>query len=308
MAATYLVTGGCGFIGSHLVEALLDRGDVVRVLDDLSVGRADAVPPAAELIVGDVADPAVVAKAMAGVDFCFHLAAIASVVRANEDWTATHRTNLGGAVAVFEAAARQSPPVPVVYASSAAVYGVPASDSLFESAACRPLTAYGADKLGAEQHALVGGLVHRLPTIGFRFFNVYGPRQDPSGPYAGVISVFADRLERGLPITVFGDGLQTRDFIYVADVVEHLLAAPAYATPDSPVFNVCTGRETTVLELAGLISRTLGHHPSIIYNSARVGDIRRSCGCPKAAAARFGFAARTILDDGIARLMAWRRI
>ena len=246
----YLVTGGCGFIGSHLVDALAYAGHRVRVLDDLSTGKVENVSVPVELLVGDAGDRETVARAMAGVDGCFHLAAVASVVRANEDWCGTHRANLTATVNVMDAARSVRCQVPVVYASSAAVYGDNPAVPLDEDATTRPLTAYGADKLGCELHARVAGQVHGVPTSGLRFFNVYGPRQDPSSPYSGVISIFADRMARGEGITVFGDGMQERDFVYVGDVVRHLIAGMEHADTDAAVYNVCTGRATTILELA----------------------------------------------------------
>ena len=207
--AHYLVTGGCGFIGSHLCAALVARGDRVRVLDDLSTGSRANLAPGAGLVVGDVADPAVVQGAMQGVDGCFHLAAIASVERAVREWLATHRVNLSATIGVFDAA-RAVGPVPVVYASSAAVYGDQETLPIAEDAPKRPLSAYGADKLGCEQQALVAGHVHQVPTMGLRFFNVFGPRQDPKSPYSGVISIFCDRLSAGQPVQVFGDGGRSR--------------------------------------------------------------------------------------------------
>ena len=175
----WLVTGGCGFIGSHLVDALLARGDTVRILDDLSTGKRHDVLAGAELRVGDVADRDEVARALTGVDGCFHLAAVASVERCTQDWLGSHRTNLTGTVTVFDAARSAGPsPLPVVYASSAAVYGDNPHVPLSETATTRPLSAYGADKLACEFHAQVAWGVHRVPNLGLRFFNVYGPRQD----------------------------------------------------------------------------------------------------------------------------------
>src|SRR5271156_2673049 len=250
--ALYLVTGGAGFIGSHLVEALLARGDRVRVLDDLSTGKRENLGPAAELIVGDVADAACVAGAMQGVDGCFHLAAVASVELGNRDWLGTHPTNLTGAITVFDAARRGTADrtVPVGYGSSAAVYGDPPDLPLAETAATRPLSAYGADKLGCELHARVAAQVHGVRTAGCRFFNVYGPRQDPASPYSGVISIFFDRIGQGQGIIIFGDGGQTRDFVYVADVALALLGAMGQDSAGAHVFNVCTGKTTSLLELA----------------------------------------------------------
>ncbi len=299
--ALYLVTGGAGFIGSYLADALLARGDRVRVLDDLSTGKRENLDPAVELIVGDVADAAAVAGAMQGADGCFHLAAIASVELGNRDWLGTHRTNLTGAITVFDAARRARPDgtVPVVYASSAAVYGDSTELPLAETVAPRPLSAYGADKLGCELHARVAAQVHGVRTAGCRFFNVYGPRQDPASPYSGVISIFFNRIGGGQGITIFGDGGQTRDFIYVADVVQALLAAMRQDTTDASVFNVCTGRTTSLLELAATIGRVFGRTPDIKFEAGRAGDIRASLGNPGMTGEVLGFSANVSLEDGL---------
>jgi UDP-glucose 4-epimerase len=303
--AYYLVTGGCGFIGSHLCEALLARGDRVRILDDLSTGKLANKPAAAELVEGDIADPACVARALAGTDGCFHLAAIASVEKANDDWLGTHRSNLTGAITVFDAARRagKARPVPVIYASSAAVYGDNPDIPLTEDSRARPLSAYGADKLGCELHARVASHVHGVPTAGLRFFNVFGPRQDSTSPYSGVISIFADRLRAGRPIAVFGDGGQTRDFVYVGDAVAALLAAMRVLPEGSPVFNVCTGRATSVLEIAHTIAALCGVTATIDFQPPRAGDARVSVGDPTRAAAVLGTRAATDLHDGLARTL-----
>ena len=306
--ARYLVTGGAGFIGSHLCDALLGTGHGVRVLDDLSTGRRENLDGRCELVVGDVADPGTVRDAMAGVDGCFHLAAIASVARANEDWPGTHRVNLGGTVAVLDAAAHAKSGagrVPVVYASSAAVYG--ALDGVAgEDSPVAPLSAYGADKLGSEQHARAGAVVHGVPSVGFRFFNVYGPRQDPHSPYSGVISIFAAALAAGRGITVHGDGGQSRDFVYVADIVAFLQAGMAHAArnPGAVVLNACTGRETTIRALADTVGMLLQRRPAITAGPARAGDVRRSVGRPDRALDLLGVAARTRLAAGLDATLA----
>lgn len=300
--AAYLVTGGCGFIGSHLADALVARGDRARILDDLSTGHRANAPRAAETVIGDVADAGTVRAAMAGMDGCFHLAAIASVERGNQDWAGTHRVNLGGAIHVFDAA-RGGPsgaPVPVVYASSAAVFGDNTRMPLTEASAARPISAYGADKLGCELHGRVAWHVHKVPTIGLRFFNVYGPRQDPCSPYSGVISIFADRVIRGEELSIFGDGGQTRDFIYVGDVVRMLLAAMSHAgARPAQVYNVCTGKRTSVRELAETVSELRGKAPRIRFAEARAGDIRTSVGDGGKAAAELGVRAEMGLRDGL---------
>lgn len=306
MSRLFLVTGGAGFIGSHLTEALLARGDKVRILDDLSTGKRDNVPAGAELIVGDVADDHVVAQAMAGADGCFHLAAIASVERGNQDWLGTNRANLVGTIAVLDAARRARPnaTAKVVYASSAATYGDNDALPLEETAETRPLSAYGADKLASELHARVATVVHGVPTAGCRFFNVYGPRQDPKSPYSGVISIFFDRTLLNGKVTVLGDGLQTRDFVYVGDVVRALIAAMDRDGGQHPVFNVCTGRATSVLDLAHGIAKACGVPAVIEHGPARAGDIRASLGDPGRARDVLGFEATTTLDEGLAKTRA----
>jgi len=226
----YAVTGGAGFIGSHLADALLAAGHQVRVVDDFSTGRMTNLDPRCEVIRGDVCDSALLHRALDGVAGCFHLAAIASVARANEDWAGTHRVNQSGTIAVLDAArtagqtqGRRAAPLPVIYASSAAIYGS-AAGVCMETSPPLPRTAYGADKLGSELHAHVGHIVHGVSSIGFRFFNVYGPRQDPASPYSGVISIFARAIGAGSTLTLHGTGEQTRDFVYVSDVVAHLMA------------------------------------------------------------------------------------
>jgi UDP-glucose 4-epimerase len=299
--ARYLVTGGAGFIGSHLVEMLIEDNHDVVVLDDFSTGRRSNLLESVQLIEGDVADPACVRKALAGVSGCFHLAAIASVQRSNEDWLGTHRTNLTGTIAVLDAArtARDGRPIPVVYASSAAVYGDATDLPLAETVRPRPLTAYGTDKLGSELHARVASAVHGVPTTGLRFFNVYGPRQDPQSPYSGVISIFADRARDGRPISVHGDGGQTRDFVFVADVIDHLIAAMFTSARNARIFNVCTGRAISIIELARAIMVTSGHRFEIRHGPTRAGDIRASVGDPSRAFAGLGVRATTLLHDGL---------
>lgn len=297
----YLVTGGCGFIGSHLCDALQAAGHMVRILDDLSTGKRENVPGVDDILVGDVSDENVVQKAMDGADGCFHLAAIASVQRSNEEWALTHRANLTGTINVLDAArtAKDGAPVPVVYASSAAVYGDNPDVPLTEAAEKRPLTAYGADKLGSEQHARVAGTVHAVPTCGFRFFNIYGPRQDPSSPYSGVISIFSSRMESGDIATIFGDGEQVRDFVYVGDCVRFVMAGMEHATTEAPVYNVCTGAPSSLLDLVDALSAA-GRKPlSVEFGAERAGDIRRSYGDPARTEAAFGFRAETSLQEGL---------
>jgi UDP-glucose 4-epimerase len=306
---TFLVTGGCGFIGSHLCAALIARGSEVRVLDDLSTGKVANLPPGAILETGDIGDPQMLRRVMAGVDGCFHLAAIASVERGVRDWIGTHRTNLTGSIAVFDAARAESAErglaVPVVYASSAAVYGDARDLPIAEDIPLKPLSAYGADKLGCELQARVAGHVHGVPTLGLRFFNVFGPRQDPASPYSGVISIFCNRIRRGEPVTVHGDGEQTRDFVYVDDVVAALLAAMPAASREAAVLNVCTGVACSINQLAREIAGLCGRPLDLHHGDARRGEIRHSVGARQAAALALGLPAPTSLREGLRRVLRW---
>ena len=311
---TFLVTGGAGFIGSHLCEALLRRGHGVRVLDDLSSGSRANLPPGVEFLHGDIGCPDAVWGALEGVDGCFHLAAIASVERGMRDWLGTHRVNLTGTITILDAIRRRSSPsapIPFVYASSAAVYGDAAASPLTEATEKRPLSAYGADKYACELHAAVGSHVHAIPTVGLRFFNVFGPRQDPMSPYSGVISIFCDRLLRNAPIEIYGDGLQTRDFVYVDDVVGALLNAMQHHDGQSAVvpavFNVCSGAPVSVLDLARTIAELVGRQPGIRFMPPRAGEVRDSAGCPRSARARLAVPDPTPLRAGLAKVLAWLR-
>lgn len=305
--ASYLVTGGCGFIGSHLTEALINRGDKVIVLDDLSTGSVRNLPPSAALQRGDVADPEAVLAAMNETDGCFHLAAIASVERSTHDWFRTHRTNLSGTVAILDAARQlgRRKPIPIVYASSAAIYGDSASLPIQENTRPQPSSAYGADKYGSELHASVAWKVHNVPSIGLRFFNVYGPRQDPGSPYSGVISIFCDRLRRKNAIEIFGDGSQTRDFVFVKDVVVALLAAMSKASDSAEVFNVCSAAPTSVLQLAHSIAFLCDCEPLINFRPPRIGEITHSYGDRRLSQARLDLPDPIDLRSGLAATLAW---
>jgi UDP-glucose 4-epimerase len=299
----WLVTGGAGFIGSHLCEALLTRGDTVRALDDLSSGRRENLPPGVQLIEGDVADPSAVHDAVEGVAGCFHLAAIASVERGLDNWLGTHRANLTGTITLFDAIRRLPTRIPVVYASSAAVYGDAATVPIAESSACAPLSAYGADKYGCELHARVADHVHGIPTVGLRLFNVYGPRQDPRSPYSGVISIFCERIRHGTPLDIFGDGEQTRDFVFVSDVVAAMLAAMRVQPVGAPVFNVCSGIPTSVLDLVRTIAELTCTVPHANHKPPRAGEVRHSTGSPALARAALSLTDPVALRSGLARVL-----
>jgi UDP-glucose 4-epimerase len=304
---SYLVTGGCGFIGAHLCRSLLADGHQVRVLDDLSTGRRENLPDGAEFFEGDISDQYCLDAGLAGIDGCFHLAAIASVARGVTEWLGTNRVNLVGTIGLFDAIVKLPGGArpPVVYASSAAVYGDAQPLPIIEDTAKRPLSAYGADKYAMELHAGVATHVHGIPTVGLRFFNVYGPMQDPASPYSGVISIFCDRLRNGRKIDIHGDGTQLRDFIYVADAVAALRAAMLRQPPGSKAFNVCTGNGTTIRALAETIGALRSVRPELVFGPPREGDIHRSVGSPALAREMLGLAAATPLPTGLAATLAW---
>ncbi|MHB0817590.1 NAD-dependent epimerase/dehydratase family protein [Stutzerimonas stutzeri] len=273
-----LVTGGAGFIGSNLVDALLVRGYSVRVLDNLSTGKRSNLPAddRVELIEGDVADAQVVRSALQGCAAVVHLAAVASVPASVDDPLGTHRSNLIGTLNLCEAM-REAGVRRVVFASSAAVYGNNGEgQAIDEDTPKSPLTPYAADKLASEHYLDFYRRQHGLEPVVFRFFNIYGPRQDPSSPYSGVISIFAERAQQGLPITVFGDGEQTRDFLYVGDLVELLVQALECNETQEGAINVGLNHATSLNQLLAAIGDVLGGLPPVSYQAARSGDIRHS--------------------------------
>jgi UDP-glucose 4-epimerase len=302
--AQILVTGGCGFIGSHVAEALLARGDHVTILDNLSSGVRGNAPTGATLIEGDINNEALVRELVAAHSGIVHLAAIASVQQCRDQWLASHRTNVSGTISIFDAAARAAHKPPVIYASSAAVYGDNPRIPLAESEMPAPLSSYGLDKLANEHYAAHAWRAYGVASVGLRFFNVYGPRQDPSSPYSGVISIFANAARKNAPITLLGDGEQTRDFIYVGDIAELVLASLASAHEGATLLNGCTGNSTSLLQLAATLRTLTGATMPAQHASPRAGDIRHSLGNPKQARAHAGFVAKTPLYDGLATLIA----
>jgi UDP-glucose 4-epimerase len=274
--ARILVTGGAGFIGSHAVGGLIDRGLSVTVIDDLSTGLRESVSQRANLIVGNITDFDLLHDAIAESDACIHLAAIASVQRCNAAWAESHRVNQSAFVGLLEAVARRPKgPIPVVYASSAAVYGRGSNFPTREDAPTQLLSFYGADKLGCELHARAAATAG-VPSFGLRLYNVYGMGQHPISPYSGVISIFLERALKGQPLTIYGDGTQSRDFIHIDDVVKYVIAALMHASTDSPICNIGTGVETSILDLARMLCRAVNSSSRIVFAGRRQGDVSRS--------------------------------
>jgi len=295
-----LVTGGAGFVGSHLVDRLVADGNRVTVLDNLSSGCRKNLHHDAVFCEGDVRDGDLLGRLINEADSCFHLAAIASVPQCNTSWIESHDVNMRAFLVLLEKTAkRKNGAIPVVYASSAAVYGNSGAFPTHEDLPLRPLSVYGADKAGCEMHAIAAGRNANVPTFGLRPFNIYGTRQNPSSPYSGVISIFADRLWRGEEITIYGDGKQTRDFVHIDDAVTFFIAALGKASPDAPVCNVATGKETSVLSAAHQIAEILKRKAKVSFAPARMGDIYRSVADIGRAELLLGYKAKIKFEDGL---------
>lgn len=303
-----LVTGGAGFIGSNLVDALLGAGYRVRVLDNLSMGKRSNLPldnPALTFIEGDVADSVVVSDAVQGCSAVVHLAAVASVQASVDDPVGTHRSNFIGTLTICEAM-RQAGVKRIVFASSAAVYGNKGGDlPIDEQAEKAPLTPYASDKLASEYYLDFYRRQHGLEPAIFRFFNIYGPRQDPSSPYSGVISIFTQRMQDGLPITVFGDGEQTRDFFYIGDLVPILMQALEMDSVVEGAVNVGWNQAVSLNQLLQTLKElsVWEGFPSIDYLSARPGDIRCSRANNKRLYENYRLLEPTALMDGLKQLL-----
>lgn len=305
----FLVTGGAGFIGSHIVEALVDRGDEVRVLDNLSTGdRANLEPFAAsiEFIEGDLIDPEVVAAAVDGVDCIFHEAALPSVPRSVEYPLDTNAACVTGTVTLLDAA-RRAGVRRLVYAASSSAYGDQPTSSKRETDLPAPLSPYGAAKLAAEYYCQAFTATYGFETVAIRYFNVFGPRQDPDSPYSAVIPRFITALLAGQPPVIYGDGHQARDFTYVKNVVHgNLLAADASGAAGR-VFNVANGRSTSLLELVDLLNEMLGTDVAPKHDPPRAGDIRESLADISQARAVLNYEPQIRFEDGLRRSIDYYR-
>lgn len=301
-----LVTGGAGFIGSHSVEALLTDGATVTVLDNFSAGRRANLPSAhasLNIVDGDIRDPVSVARAMSGVTHVLHLAAQISVQVSISKPVESCRDNVVGFLNVLDCA-RQNQVKRMVYASSAAVYGTPTTLPLDEFSPVAPISPYGLEKSIDDQYARLFRDLYGFSAIGMRYFNVYGPRQDPSSQYAGVISKFAAAIASGSTLRIFGDGGQTRDFVFVKDVARMNLRALTTESAQAAGFcNIGTGRSVTLIELVDALERCAGKRAQRKFEPPAAGDIRESAMSPDRQLQWFGDKPSTSLDEGLAALL-----
>jgi len=308
--ALYLVTGGAGFIGSHIAAALAARGDRVRVLDDLSAGRLETLEglgTGIEFLRGSITDPAACRKAVAGVAGIFHEAAQVSVPRSIEDPLASYETNVRGTHLLLEAA-RAAGVRRVVYAASSAAYGDSPTLPKVETMLPQPLSPYASGKVAAEHLLRVYACSYGMRTVSLRYFNVFGPRQADDSPYTGVIAIFVRALLRGEPPVIHGDGLQSRDFTYVSNVVDANLAAMERDL-DEPgaVINVGSGTRITLRELYDALSEELGVRLEVRHAPARAGDVRDSLASVEKARALLGYEPRVGWREGLKRTVDWYR-
>ena len=296
------MTGGAGFIGSHLVDALVEAGHEVAVLDSLVTGYRENVNPAARLVEGDVTDLAAVADAVAGVEIAFHLAAARSVLASVHNPLVTDRVNTGGTLTVLEAA-RAAGVRRVVVTSSSSVFGGAAIIPTPESAPLTPRSPYAVSKMAGEHYARVYWELHGAETVALRLFNVFGPRQRPDSAYAAVIPLFIQALRDGQPPSVHGDGLQSRDFTFVSDTVDAFLAA-ARAPAEfcaGRAYNIACNREHTLLQLISILRDQLGVDIEPVHTDPRPGDIRHSRADSSAAERDLGWVSKVGFEEGLAR-------
>jgi len=303
----FLVTGGVGFIGSHLVTTLVDRGDDVRVIDDISTGarsNIESVLDKIEFVEDSICNREVLDSAMQGVEFCLHHAAIPSVPRSVERPLESNRANVDGTLNVLDAAAKANVNR-VVVISSSSVYGDKASLPAREDESLNPISPYAVTKAAGELYAGIWPELYGLEVVILRYFNVFGPRQDPNSAYAGVIPLFIQSMLQDEKPRIFGDGMHSRDCSYVSNVVDANLAVCEASSPVSGVFNVACGQSTTLLGLVDMLNRVLEKDIAPIFELARPGDIRASLADIQKARDTFGYEPKVDVEEGLRRTVAW---
>ncbi len=309
MPERYLVTGGAGFIGSHIVTRLVKDGHFVRVVDDLSSGKRENIEhirEAIEFVQCDIRNAAAVREATEGVDYVLHQAAVSSVAKSVADPVTSAAVNIAGTINVL-VAARDAGVKRVVFASSAAVYGESEVSPKREDMQPDPVSPYAADKLAGEAYCRVFGRVYGLETVALRYFNVFGPRQDPQSDYAAAVPKFITTLLQGEAPTIFGDGEQSRDLVYVEDVVAaNLLAAHAPAA-SGKVYNIAGGKSLTINEVVATLIQLIGIDVAPMYGPVRAGDVRHSAADISRARADIGYENVTGFEDGLRTTVAWYR-
>jgi nucleoside-diphosphate-sugar epimerase len=304
----YLVTGGAGFIGSHLAAELACRGERVRVVDNLSTGRRGNldVAPGAEFIEGDLADLAVARRAAEGMDFVLHQAAIPSVPRSVQDPITSNRSNIDATLNIL-VAARDAGVKRLVYAGSSSAYGDTPTLPKHEEMPTAPLSPYALQKLVGEQYCQMFTRLYAFETVTVRYFNVFGPRQDPSSPYSGVISLFISALVDGRPPTIYGDGEQTRDFTYVDNVVDGVLRACSAPGAAGHTMNVATGGRVSLNVLFAELRDLTGASVEPVYREARAGDVKHSQADISRARRVLGYEPTVRFEEGLKRTLEWYR-
>ncbi len=303
----YLVTGGAGFVGSYLVRFLLDKGESVRVLDNFSTGKREnleEVTTKIELVEGDLNDRQAVSQAVGGVDFVFHEAAIPSVPRSVEKPMESHEANASGSLVLLQGA-REAGVRRLVYASSSSVYGANPELPKLETMRTEPLSPYAVAKLAAEHYCLVFHNLYGLETVALRYFNVFGPRQDPNSPYSGVVSRFIDAIVSNTPPVIHGDGEQTRDFTYVDNVAQANFAACHEAAAGGGVYNIGCQTRISVNELWNTMAELTGSHLEPKREPARTGDVPHSLADIAAARQDLGFDPRIGIREGLERTLSF---
>ena len=304
--ANYLVTGGAGFIGSHISEELIRRGHRVRVVDSLVTGYQRNLRDGVEFVQGDLADPAVAKAAVAGMDYAIHQAAIPSVPRSVEKPEESHRANIDGTLQVL-LASRDAKIKRVVFAGSSSVYGDTEVLPKTESMPTNPLSPYALQKLMGEMYLQMFTRLYGLETVTTRYFNVFGPRQDPGSPYSGVISLFIKALSEGTRPVIYGDGGQTRDFTYVSNVVDGVLRAAEAPGVGGQVFNVATNHRISLNELLATLKKIFASDVEPIYKDARQGDVRDSQADISKAEKLLGYKPIVGLEEGLRKTVDWFR-